>query len=162
METLHSAGLLVTPVKSDADVLARVACVIDEQARKLRALWLFFLDGNGLQNEVVVPIDCIPDRPDPQLVASVCYIVSQLLSGAEPGSEAGSEAGSAQPDGRAQPDGSAIITLSRPGRADLIDTDRRWLRALQQGAARHRSPIRMLCLATPAGVRELGPVNATA
>ncbi len=124
-------------------MLARVATVIDEEARTLRALWLFFLDRDGLQNEVVVPIDCIPDKPDPGLAGSVCYVVTQLLSGAEP-------------------EGAVIITLSRPGMAELGDTDRRWLSALQQGAARHRSPIRMLCLATPGGVRELGPVVAAA
>lgn len=141
METPHSVGLLTTPVRTDADVLARVATVIDEQARALRALWLFFLDADGLQNEVVVPIDCIPERPDPGLAGSVCYVVTQLLSGDEP-------------------DGAAIITLSRPGADEVGDTDRRWLSALQKGAATHRSPIRMLCLATPAGVRELGPVAA--
>lgn len=141
METPRSAELLATPVRTDADVLARVATVIDEQARALRALWLFFLDREGLQNEVVVPIDCIPVQPDPGLAGSVCYVVTQLLNGAEP-------------------EGTAIITLSRPGVNDLGDTDRRWLRALQQGAATHRSPIRMLCLATPGGVRELGPVGA--
>ena len=143
METPHSAELLATPVRTDADVLARVAAVIDEQARKLRALWLFFLDRDGLQNEVVVPIDCIPDAADPQIAGSVCHVVTQLLCGTEP-------------------EGAAIITLSRPGADELGDTDRRWLRALQQGAAAHRSPIRMLCLATPAGVRELGPVTTAA
>jgi hypothetical protein len=143
MDTPHSVELLATPVRSDADVLARVATVIDQEARRLRALWLFFLDGDGLQNEVVVPIDCIPDRPDPQLVASLCYVVTQLLNGSEP-------------------DGAAIITLSRPGFPELIDTDRRWLSALQRGVAAHRSPIRMLCLATPCGVRELGPVTGAA
>lgn len=139
METPHSAQLLATPVRTDADVLARVASIIDEQARALRALWLFFLDRDGLQNEVVVPIDCIPDAPDPGLAGCVCYVVTQLLTGTEP-------------------EGTAIITLSRPGRAELGDTDRSWLAALQQGAAAHRSPIRMLCLATPGGVRELGPL----
>jgi hypothetical protein len=141
METPHSAELLATPVRTDADVLARVATVIDDKARALHALWLFFLDREGVQNEVVVPIDCIPELPDPQLAGTVCYVISQLLSGAEP-------------------EGSAIITLSRPGRAELGDADRHWLSALQQGAATHQSPIRMLCLATPGGVRELGPVAA--
>jgi hypothetical protein len=143
METSRSARLLTTPVRTDADVLARVATVIDEEARRLRALWLFFLDRDGLQNEVVVPIDCIPDSPDPGLAGSVCYVVTQLLNGSEP-------------------EGAAIITLSRPGRAELDDADRRWLSALQEGAAAHRSPIRMLCLATPGGVRELGPVTTAA
>jgi hypothetical protein len=141
METPRSE-LLATPVRTDADVLARVALIIDDEARRLRALWLFFLDPDGLQNEVVVPIDCIPALPDPQIASTVCHVVSRLLSGAD------------------EPDGSAIITLSRPGIADLGDADRHWLSALQQGAAAHKAPIRMLCLATPGGVRELGPVEA--
>jgi hypothetical protein len=141
METPRSE-LLAIPVRTDADVLARVALIIDGEARRLRALWLFFLDSDGLQNEVVVPIDCIPDLPDPQLVGSVCNVVSRLLSGSDADA------------------GMAVIALSRPGIADLGDADRHWLSALQQGAATHRSPIRMLCLATPDGVRELGPVAA--
>jgi hypothetical protein len=32
--------------------------------------------------------------------------------------------------------------------------------ALQWGVAAYGTPIRMLCLATPDGVRELGPVTA--
>lgn len=144
METPRSE-LLATPVRTDADVLARVALIIDEEARRLRALWLFFLDVDGLQNEVVVPIDCIPALPDPDIAGTVCHVVSRLLSDA--GTGTGSE-------------GSAIITLSRPGIADLGDADRHWLSALQQGAATWKAPIRMLCLATPGGVRELGPVAA--
>jgi len=141
METPRSE-LLATPVRTDADVLARVALIIDDEARRLRALWLFFLDHDGLQNEVVVPIDCIPARPDPQIAGTVCHVVSRLLSGTD------------------APDGTAIITLSRPGIADLGDADRHWLSALQEGAATYNAPIRMLCLATPGGVRELGPVAA--
>jgi hypothetical protein len=141
METPRSE-LLATPVRTDADVLARVALIIDDEARRLRALWLFFLDLDGLQNEVVVPIDCIPALPDSQIAGTVCHVVSRLLSSAD------------------EPDGSAIITLSRPGVAELGDADRHWLSALQDGAATYKAPIRMLCLATPGGVRELGPVEA--
>jgi hypothetical protein len=145
MDTPYAArqarDLLATPVRTDADVLARVNAVIDAKERTLQSLWLFFLNGDGLQSEVVVPIDGIPDRPDPQLVSNICYIVAQALSGT----------GS---------DGSAVITLSRPGPAELGDTDRHWLSALQHGASAHRAPVRMLCLATPSGVRELGPVAA--
>ncbi len=139
METPHCSELLATPVRTDADVLARVGAIIDAEARRLQALWLLFLDRDGIQNEVVVPIDCIPEPPDPQLVGGVCYVVSQVLSDAEP-------------------DGSVVITLSRPGMPELGEADRYWLSVLQQGAALHRSPVRMLCLATPDGVRELGPV----
>jgi hypothetical protein len=141
MKTPHRSELLARPVRTDADVLARVGEIIDAEARRLQALWLFFLDRDGLQNEVVVPIDCIPDPPDPQLVGGVCYVLSQLLCGA---------------DG----DGCVVIARSRPGLAELGAMDRRWLCALQQGAAIYKPPIRMLCLATPDGVRELGPVES--
>lgn len=133
--------LLATPVTTDADVLARIGSIIDAEARAAQSLWLVFLDSAGLQANVVVPIDDIPDFPDPELVGNVCSIVSQAVTDAAPG-------------------GSAVITLSRPGPAVLGEMDRHWLHALQRGAATHRSPIRMLCLATPAGVRELGPVAA--
>jgi len=141
MNTPHRTELLARPVRTDADVLARVAEIIDARARQQPALWLFFLDRDGMQNEVVVPIDCLPDPPDPELVGGVCYVISQVLSGA-------------------QPDGSVVIARSRPGAAELAAMDRRWLCALQQGAAIYKPPIRMLCLATPDGVRELGPVTA--
>jgi len=139
MNTPHRSELLARPVRTDADVLARVAAIIDAEARRLQALWLFFLDRDGMQNEVVVPIDCIPDPPDPQLVGGVCYVISQVLSDE-------------------QPDGCVVIARSRPGHAELGAMDRRWLCALQQGAAIYKPPIRMFCLVTPDGVRELGPV----
>jgi hypothetical protein len=145
MDTSHvgqqARDLLATPVRTDADVLARVSAIIDASERALQSLWLFFLNRDGLQSEVVVPIDDIPDLPDPRLVGNVCYLITQVLSGD-------------------QSDGSAVIALSRPGPAELAEMDLHWLSALQEGAVKHRTPIRMLCLATPAGVRELGPVAA--
>jgi hypothetical protein len=54
---------------------------------------------------------------------------------------------------------SVVITLSRPGALRRTEADRHLLRALQHGASRHMTPIRMLVLATPEGVRELGPVK---
>jgi hypothetical protein len=52
-----------------------------------------------------------------------------------------------------------VITLSRPGTLRRTDADRHLLRALQDGASRHATPVRLLVLATPEGVRELGPVK---
>lgn len=136
----RASDLLAMPVRTDADVLARIGAIIDAEARAVPALWLFFLGHDGLQNNVVVPVDDIPEFPDPRLVANVCYIVTRVLA--------------------ETPGGSAVITLSRPGPADRGEPDLEWLRALQDGAATHQTPIRMLCLATPSGVRELGPVRA--
>jgi hypothetical protein len=57
------------------------------------------------------------------------------------------------------PDGSLILTISRDGPIAMTEGDRCWLRALQHGVAEYAAPVRMFCLATPDGVRELGPVT---
>jgi hypothetical protein len=132
--------LLAVPVITDHDVLARVAAIIDPAARSDRTLWLFFLEPSGCQANLVVPIDDIPERPDPAGVANVCYVASEAIA-------------------RASGILSVIITLSRPGTLRRTESDRHILRALQRGAARHATPVRMLVLATPEGVRELGPVK---
>lgn len=132
--------LLAVPVVTDHDVLARVGDIIDPAARRDRALWLFFLERDGTQANLVVPIDDIPERPDPPAVANVCYVASESVA-------------------RAPRILSVIITLSRPGTVRRSESDRHILRALQHGAARHATPVRMLVLATPEGVRELGPVK---
>lgn len=132
--------LLAVPVITDHDVLARVGAIIDPATRRDRTLWLFFLERDGTQANLVVPIDNIPERPEAPAAANVCYIASESIA-------------------RAPRILSVIITLSRPGTLRRTESDRHILRALQHGAARHATPVRMLVLATPEGVRELGPVK---
>jgi len=136
----QAPDLLAIPVITDQDVLDRVAAIIDPAARRGRTLWLFFLDTEGSQANLVVPIDDVPERPAAGMIGNVCYIASEALAQSPPGS-------------------SVVITLSRPGTTRLTDSDRYFLRALQHGASTHATSVRMLCLATPAGVRKLGPVT---
>lgn len=136
----RASDLLPVPVVTDQDVLRRVAAIIDPAARNNRTLWLFFLGPGGRQASLIVPIDDIPEHPAAGSIGNVCYIAAEVLTQASPG-------------------GSAVITLSRPGSTRLTDSDRHFLRALQRGASTHATPVRMLCLATPQGVRELGPVS---
>jgi len=132
--------LLAVPVITDDDVLDRVAAIVEPAARRHRTLWLFFLERDGTQANLVVPIDDIPERPDAAAVSNVCYVASESIA-------------------QAPSLLSAVIALSRPGTLRRTDSDRRLLRALQHGASRHATPVRMLVLATPEGVRELGPVK---
>jgi hypothetical protein len=134
--------LLATPVITDSDVLDRVAAIIPPAARRYRTLWLFFLHRDGLQANLVVPIDDIPERPETAVIGNVCYVASESIA-------------------QAPSLLSVVITLSRPGTLRRTDSDRHLLRALQHGASRHATPIRMLVLATPEGARELGPVQPT-
>jgi hypothetical protein len=135
----QAGDLLAIPVVTDQDVLDRVAAIIDPAARSHRTLWLFFLDDHGSQANLVVPIDDVPERPAAGMIGNVCYIAAEALAQCRPGS-------------------SAVITLSRTGTTRLTESDRYFLRALQHGASTHATSIRMLCLATPAGISELGPV----
>jgi hypothetical protein len=136
----QAADLLATPVITDQDVLDRVAALIDPGARHSRTLWLFFVDTAGRQSSLVVPIDDVPERPGAEMIGNVCYIASEAIAQSPPGT-------------------SVVITLSRPGTTQLTESDRHFLRALQHGADTHATSVRMLCLATPGGVRKLGPVS---
>ena len=127
---------LTSPLSTEADILSRVGQIISIDDRRQRGLWVFFLDRNDIQMPVVVPIDDVPAHPDLPLVGNVCWIVSRVLAEHEP-------------------EGSAVIALSRPGTSDIGEVDRYWYRSLRAGAREHGTAIRMLCLATPDGVREL-------
>ena len=136
------AELLIAPVISDDDVLGRVAAVISPAARHRRTLWLLFLGRDGTQAGRVMPFDGLPDPPSTAAAGHVCYVASESIA-RTPGLV------------------SAVITLTRPGPLQRTDADRHLLRALQHGASRYATRVRMLCLATPEGVRELGPVRPT-
>ena len=135
-----ASELLAVPVITDNDVLARVTAIIEPSVRRQRSLWLFFLERDGTQANLVVPIDDVPDRPESAVVANVCYVASESIA-------------------QAPRILSVIITLTRPGTVRRTESDRHILRGLQHGAARYATPVRMLVLATPEGVRELGPVR---
>ena len=134
--------LLAVPVITDRDVLGRVAAIISPAARRYRTLWLFFLHRDGIQANLVVPIDDLPERPEADVIGNVCYVAAQSIA-------------------QAPSLLSVIITLGRPGTVRRTDADRHLLRTLQHGTSRHATPVRMLVLATPEGVRELGPVRTT-
>ena len=138
----EAAELLAAPVISDDDVLGRIAAVIGHAARHRRTLWLLFLAGDGTQAGPVMQVDGLPGRPGGAAAGHVCYLASESIARA-PGLV------------------SVVITLTRPGTSQRTDADRHLLRALQHGAGRHGTPVRMLCLATSEGVRELGPVRPT-
>jgi hypothetical protein len=135
-----ASELLAVPVITDRDVLDRVAAIISPAARRYRTLWLFFLHRDGIQANLVVPVDDIPERPEAGVIGNVCYVAAQSIA-------------------QAPSLLSVIITLGRPGTPRRTDSDRHLLRALQHGASRHATPVRMLVLATPEDVRELGPVR---
>src|SRR5579859_772837 len=124
------------PVRTDADVLARVAELVAPAEREPPALWLFFLDGEQRLLPVVVPVDGIPDEPEPYIVRNLCWIISNVITDGEPG-------------------GSVVIALTRPGPPLPDDTVTAWHDALREAAGAEGAPVRMICLATPEGTAAL-------
>jgi hypothetical protein len=127
---------LLAPISTDADVLGRVDQLIGTDARRDRSLWLFFLTADAVQLPVVVPVDDMPISPDPDTAGSICQMIWHVLSGSAPG-------------------GSAVITLVRDNGLSVTGADQQWLMALRSAAARTDVHLRMLCLATSDGTRQL-------
>jgi hypothetical protein len=97
---------------------------------------LFFLDGDGRTLPVVVPIDDVPEDPEPAVVENLCWILSQVL-------------------GEHEPDASVVIMLTRPGAAEPDCTDLIWRGRLAEAAAGRGVRVRLMCLATPSGLLTL-------
>jgi hypothetical protein len=123
------------PLRTDDDVLRRVDLLLADTVRQLRSVVLLFLDDDGVQLPVVVPVDDVPERPDPMLVGSMCWVIAEVL--------------------RQYPGGSAIVALTRPGVPQPDNSDLDWCEMLRAAARQQHSPVRMFCLATPSGVRTL-------
>lgn len=127
---------LLTPIGTDAEVLGRVDQLIGTDARRDRSLWLLFLTADAVQLPVVVSVDHMPISPDPDTAGSICRMIAHVLRDAAPG-------------------GSAVITLVRDNGLSVTGPDQQWLMAFRPAAARTGVPLRMLCLATTEGTRQL-------
>jgi len=129
------------PVITDADVLARVDELIEAEARRERALWLLFFYSDGTQAPVVVPLDDMPEMPDEE-DAEVPFHLLRHFYGLEGGNDL-----------------SFVLVICRDGPLELTIADRQWLQVLAWGITEYTAPVRMICLATPEGVRGLGPLK---
>jgi hypothetical protein len=131
------------PLRTDEEILARVDELIGPRDRQRQSLWLFFFDRGMRQMPVIVPIDDVPDLPDPEDVGGPCHIVAHVLEDCEPS-------------------GWAVMALTRPGPALFGAAEEHWYHALIDGSRQHRTRLRMLCVVTPDAVRELAPGSAEA
>jgi hypothetical protein len=121
---------------TDQQVLDRVRSQTREGSLVGRTLLLMFLSGEGLQLPAVVAIEDTPEWPDAELAVSLCQVIASVLADAAP-------------------DGSVVLTLSRPGPRTADDADRAWFHAIRRAAAEASVQVRMTCLATASGVRQL-------
>lgn len=110
---------------NDGALISELREVVDEQSRRRRSLWLFFVAGTGELLKVAVPIDDIPTRPDPLFVENLCAILRGVLT-----MEAEAEAVV------------LVLTGSDPAAQE-------WASVLRVAAGEAGIDLRLICLATP-------------
>lgn len=125
-----------TFVRSNADLTALWREMMGPWGFEMRSLWHIFLGVNGQQSPVVLPIDDLPLVPDPEIIDKLVFVMRDVL--------------------RDQPGHTVATLLSRPGRAQLTDSDRAWARAVVTGYGRELSPWPMH-LATRGRVQVFAP-----
>jgi hypothetical protein len=128
------------PLLTDADVLQRVEQLVG-RAAVARQLWIMFVDGDGRQAPVIVPISDIPLRPDPRVIDDLATGLEDLCA------ELSADVGG----------GSVVFTLERLGRDAVLAGDRQWAAALQQACRRAGTSLRGVYLSTSGGVHQIPP-----
>jgi len=101
-----------TVVRSDLDLFELWQQLIGEPGFGRRSLWLVFFDHESRVSPVIVPIDDVPDEPDPLLLSNFAAAVRALVA--------------------SQDLASVAPLLSRPGPGSMQPSDRRWAGAVRQ------------------------------
>ena len=121
----------------DAALLAFARFLHDGVTPRRRTLWFVMLDRERRPLPVIVPVDHVPDEPDPLLVGNLGQAWQEILQD-EPGA-------------------SVLLMLERPGPAAGSFDDLAWRAALHTAAAGHGLTLAAFFLATADGVRPLTP-----
>jgi len=124
-------------LRADDDGLARVRDLVGN-AIVDRRLWIMFVDGDGRQSPVIMPIDDLPFAPEPSLMGGLEHVLGGLRD------ELATD--------RA---GSVMFTLERRGPDDVLAGDLAWAEALRSACLDAGVEVRGMFLSTPRGVRRL-------
>lgn len=128
------APLLLT----DDDVLARVDQLVGP-AIAVRQLWIMFVDGDGRQAPVVMPVSDLPRTPQPGPLRGLRKILAGLKD------DLATDLGP----------GSVILTFERVGRDAVLPVDLTWADALKHTCEKAGMTLRGPYLSTDGGVRPL-------
>ena len=126
------------PLLTDADVLVHVEQLVGPAAVD-RRLWIIWVDADGRQAPVVVPVDDIPRHLDLSQLDGLTEVLSRLRD------ELTTESGPC----------SVVFTLERLGVDGVLPGDRTWATALAAACERSGTPLRGTFLTTRGGVRRL-------
>jgi hypothetical protein len=122
---------------TDDDGFARVRDLIGS-AIVDRRLWLMFVDGDGRQSPVLMPIDDLPCAPEPSLMSGLEHVL-----------------GGIRDDLATDRPGSVLCTLERRGPDEVLAGDVAWAVALRSTCLEAGVEVRGMFLSTPGSVRRL-------
>jgi len=125
-------------LRTDADVLQRVEQLVG-RASVARQLWVMFVDGDGKQAPVIMPISDLPLRPEAPVIDNLAMILAGLCA------DLATDAGG----------GSVVLTLERIGRDAVLAGDRQWAAALQKACDRAGAALRGVYVSTSGGVHRI-------
>ncbi|MQA13092.1 MAG: hypothetical protein GEV09_02690 [Pseudonocardiaceae bacterium] len=126
------------PLLTDADVVLRVEQLVGPAAAD-RTLWIMWVDGDGRQAPVVMPVEDLPRRPESDMLDGLAAVLGGLRD------ELVTDLGS----------GSVILTLERLGPDRVSPDDRTWVDALATSCERAEMGLRGVFLSTRGGVRRM-------
>ena len=68
---MTTPSLTAVPIRSDDELTARWAALLEPPVFTARSLWLTWIDHAGLMLPVVLPVDDFPEVPDAELLESL-------------------------------------------------------------------------------------------
>lgn len=128
----------MAPILSDDDLRRHWRALTGPLGFTKRVLWLLFIDARHRATNVMTQVEDLPEMPDIEMLRNIMYVSGRVLASTVVG-------------------GSFALQLSRPGRGDLLETDRAWARGLTFAAAEARISMRPIHLATCDDIRRFAP-----
>ena len=101
------------PVRSAAELTDRWRTLLDPPLFRARALWLTWFDSAGRQSPVVVPVEDLPQTPDPASYAGFRGLNGAVVDSMGRGCH-------------------LAMALCRPGAATVRDSDDEWVAAFAE------------------------------
>ena len=102
------------PVRSADELTERWATLLAPPLFDARSLWLAWLDTDGVQFPVVVPVDDLPALPSPDVLRNLLHLHAAVTE----------RSGFA--------DGHLALALCRPGAPTVTEDDDEWAEALRE------------------------------
>ncbi|HET7325672.1 MAG TPA: hypothetical protein VFJ14_00145 [Nocardioidaceae bacterium] len=127
------------PINTAEDMRRRWRALMGELGFSERLLWFTFVSADGRQAPMLQQVTDLPMDPDDKLVENLMWICDEVLRATD------------------HPDGSVALLLSRPGPAQMTDSDRAWARALTDAGRRANLQLQPIHLANDEALQVFAP-----